>query len=290
MLGLSSCQKDIDINQELHFESMLFIEGLLSPGETPKIFISESQPFFSPELSPQDVFARGAIVSISQGGNTEVLNPDSLFNHFRCRYEPYYGGNTPVEFAKTYQLNVNYKGKDYSASTSITQSKVDIKSIEYVTEFFDVYGGHDGVAIKLDDAVGEQNNYRFRMDRMIDNGVGHAVFEVLDRSCHGEDELYPVSDIGRIVFNDNNNDGQELELLIEVAFEYEKDDSTWVFIQSMDAKSAAFYSELDQQLQSIQNPFVEPVFINSQIEGAFGVFGSTVLSDSVLFVYPVTGD
>jgi hypothetical protein len=39
-------------------------------------------------------------------------------------------------------------------------------------------------------------------------------------------------------------------------------------------------------LQAIYNPFVEPVFINTKIPGAIGVFGSAVMSDSVLFIYP----
>ena len=73
---------------------------------------------------------------------------------------------------------------------------------------------------------------------------------------------------------------------IEVAYEYDKDDEGWVFIQSLDKNSAEFYKDLDEQLQAIFNPFVEPVFINTKINGAIGVFGSAVLSDSVLFVYP----
>lgn len=75
-------------------------------------------------------------------------------------------------------------------------------------------------------------------------------------------------------------------LPIEVTFEYDKGDEGWVFIQSLDQNAAAFYKDLDDQLQSIQNPFVEPVFIKTNIPGAVGVFGSAVLSDSVLFVYP----
>ena len=73
---------------------------------------------------------------------------------------------------------------------------------------------------------------------------------------------------------------------IEVTYEYEKGDSGWIFIQSLDKNSAEFYKDLDDQLQAIQNPFVEPVFINTKIKDAIGVFGSAVLSDSVLFIYP----
>ncbi len=73
---------------------------------------------------------------------------------------------------------------------------------------------------------------------------------------------------------------------IEVTYEYSQGDSGWIFIQALDKNSAEFYKDLDDQLQAIQNPFVEPVFINTKIPAAVGVFGSGVLSDSVLFIYP----
>jgi hypothetical protein len=57
-------------------------------------------------------------------------------------------------------------------------------------------------------------------------------------------------------------------------------------MQSLDKRTAQFYKSVDSQLESIFNPFVEPVFIDSRIDGAIGVFGSAVLSDSVLFIYP----
>ena len=101
------------------------------------------------------------------------------------------------------------------------------------------------------------------------------------------DEKFPVKDIGRIIFDDENADGQKIVMSIEVSYEYSRGDSGWVFIQSLDKNSAQFYIDLDDQLQSIFNPFVEPVFINTKISGgALGVFGSSVLSDSVLFIYP----
>ncbi|MCZ6899525.1 MAG: hypothetical protein O7F74_04735, partial [Bacteroidetes bacterium] len=132
--------------------------------------------------------------------------------------------------------------------------------------------------------------YRFQMNRMVNGDVNHVdVLESLIDDCTNG-EYYPVTDLGRIVFSDENVDGQRLELLIEVAFEYKKDDSTYVFIQSLDKNSAEFLTKLDEQSQAILNPFIEPIFLETKIEGAIGFFGSAVLSDSVLFVYPVTGD
>jgi hypothetical protein len=287
-LFLLTCKKNITINFPPGHLSQLFIEGMLYPGKKPQIFISKSNPFFSSNVSPQQVFARGAVVKITSGAAVDMLVPDSTFNKFRCRWEPFYRGNIAAEPGKTYTLEVSYEGKLYTASTTISQKAVAIESITYTPEFFDVYGGHDGVIVTITDHPGTQDFYRFQMNRMIDTSVHHA--HVLDKFINtcvsGPDEEFPVKDIGRIVFSDENADGRKIVMPIEVSYEYSKGDSSWVFIQSLDKNSAEFYKDLDDQLQAIYNPFVEPVFINTKIPGAIGVFGSAVLSDSVLFIYP----
>lgn len=283
-----SCKKNITINFPADHQSKVFIEGMLYPGQKPQIFISTSNPFFSSKVTPQQVFARGAVVKITSGSSVDVLVADSTYNKFRCRWEPFYHGNIAAEYGKVYTLEVSFEGKTYTASTTINQKKVAIESIEYTPEFFDVYGGHDGVIIKITDRPGAGDYYRFQMNRMIDTSVKHAhVLDGFINTCAGDNELFPVTDIGRIVFSDENADGQKITMSIEVTYEYDKDDEGWVFIQSLDKNSAEFYKDLDDQLQAIYNPFVEPVFINSKIPGAIGVFGSAVLSDSVLFVYPI---
>ena len=287
-LSLTACKKDISVKFPPGHLSQVFIEGMLYPGKKPQIFISKSNPFFSSKVTPQQVFARGAVVKITSGAAVDVLVPDSTFNKFRCRWEPYYRGNIAAEMGKTYTLEVSYEGKTYAASTTINQRKVRIDSIKYTPEFFDVYGGHDGVIITITDPVGKGDYYRFQMNRMIDTSVKHAhVLDGFKNTCvSGPNELIFVKDIGRIVFNDDNADGQKIVMSIEVAYEYDKDDEGWVMIQTLDKNSAEFYKDLDEQLQAIQNPFVEPVFLTTKIKGAIGVFGSAVISDSVLFVYP----
>ena len=288
ILLLIACKKDITIDFPPEHNSKLFIEGMLYPGQKPQIFISRSNPFFSSKVSPQQVFARGVVVKITCGATVDVLVPDSIYNKFRCRWEPYYSGNIPAEYGKTYTLEVTYEGKTFTAITTINQRKARIESIVYTPEFFDVYGGHDGVIVSVNDPAGKGDYYRFQMNRMIDTSVKHAhVLDGFINTCvSGPNEEFFVKDIGRIVFNDENADGQKIIMSIEVAYEYDKDDEGWVMIQTLDKNSAEFYKDLDEQLQAIQNPFVEPVFLNTKIPGAIGVFGSAVLSDSVLFVYP----
>lgn len=284
----AGCKKDITINFPPGHTSRVFIEGMLYPGKTPQIFISKSNSFFSSKVTPQEVFARGAVVKITSGATVDVLVPDSTFNKFRCRWEPYYRGAIPAQFGNTYTLEIIFEGKTYTASTTINQVKPKIDSLQYTANFIDSYGGHDGVIVYLTDNRGTQDYYRFQMNRMIDTSVHHA--HVLDKfinTCVSSPlEKFPVKDIGRIVFTDENADGQKLVMPIEVTYEYEKNDVGWVMMQSLDKNSAAFYKDLDEQLQAIYNPFVEPVFIQTKIPGAIGVFGSAVLSDSVRFVYP----
>ena len=287
VLSIIACQKDINIVFPSNHNDQLFIEGMLYAGKKPQIFISKSNPFFSAKVTPQQIFARGAVVKITSGSLVDILLPDSTFNKFRCRWEPFYQGNITVEKGKTYTLDISFEGKSYTASTTINQKAVKIEKIEYTPEFIDVYGGHDGVIIDIIDPIGTQDYYRFQMNRLIDTSVKHAhVLDVFVNTCAGKGELFPVKDVGRIVFTDENADGSKLRLPIEVSFEYKKGDTGWVFIQSLDKNSAEFYKDLDDQLQAIQNPFVEPVFIKTKIKGAVGVFGSAVLCDSVMFIYP----
>jgi uncharacterized protein DUF4249 len=284
----SACRKDITINFPVDHNSKVFIEGMLYPGKKPQIFISKSNAFFSSKVTPQEVFARGAAVKITSGATVDLLVADSIFNKFRCRWEPFYRGNIASEYGKTYTLEVSFEGRSYTATTTIDQRAVAIESIEYTPEFFDVYGGHDGVIIKITDPPGRRDYFRFQMNRIIDTTVHHAhVLDGFINTCvSGPEDKFLVTDIGRIVFTDENADGQKIVMSIEVTYEYEKGDSAWVYIQSLDRNSAEFYKDLDDQLQAIYNPFVEPVFINTKIPGALGVFGSAVLSDSVLFIYP----
>lgn len=286
VLLLISCQKDIDIKPKSSYQEQLFIEGILYPGVVPRIYLSRALPYFRPEVTPQEVFARNAAVTITSNGNAYTLAPDSAFDYFRCRWIPFYEGTEVAQQGESYNLSVIYNGKSYSATTTINQPKVNITSVTYTEEFFDVYGGHDGVIITLQDVADTENYYRFQMNREIDNERFHAHVLGDVRSDCTNGEMFPVVDLGRTIFSDERIDGQLLTMPIEVSFEYREGDSTWVFMQSLDVRSAKFYESIDRQLESIFNPFVEPVFIDSQIEGAVGVFGSAVLSDSVLFVYP----
>ena len=287
MLTGTACQKVIDISLPDHHQPQLFVEGILYVDESPKIYLSESASFFSKKVTPQEVFVRNATVIISEGTTSTILVADSTFDKFRCRWIPYYTSNLIIEKDKIYQLVVEANGKKLTGETSTALKPVTITTVEYTPEFFDVFGGHDGVIIQFQDQPGEGDYYRFQMDRWIDTSRYHAhVLDGLINTCVEEDELFFVSDLGRSIFSDFAIDGALFKLYLEVSFEYEKGDTATIYMQTLDEHAAAFYSDMDKQLESILNPFVEPAFLHSTVNGGLGVFGSAIRSPAVQFIYP----
>lgn len=125
------------------------------------------------------------------------------------------------------------------------------------------------------------------MDRWIDTTRYHAhVFDGFINTCTGKEEQFFISDLGRSIFGDSKIDGTDYELYLEVSFEYRKGDVATVYMQTLDINAARFYDTLDKQLESINNPFVEPTFLDSTVKGGIGVFGAAIRSKGVEFIYP----
>ncbi|MCF8239139.1 MAG: DUF4249 domain-containing protein [Saprospiraceae bacterium] len=287
ILLATACQKTLDITLPDHHQSQIFVEGILYMGEAPRIYLSESASFFSDKVTPQDVFVRNANVRLSEGSNIYFLQMDSTFDKFRCRWVPFYTTNIIVEKDRTYQLHIDANGSTLTGETSTALQPITITDVAYTPEFFDVFGGHDGVIIRFQDNPGEGDYYRFQMDRWIDTSRYHAhALDGLINTCVEEDELFFVSDLGRTIFSDFTIDGALFELYLEVSFEYEEGDTATIYMQTLDEHAASFYSDMDKQLESILNPFVEPAFLHSTVQGGLGVFGSAIRSPAVQFIYP----
>jgi len=281
---IQACQKEIKL-KPLQHDSQLSIECVLYPGKAPRLFLSTSVPFFSTSVSPSQLFARGAVVTIT-GSSTDNLVADSVFDNFRCRWVPFYRGTILAVVGQTYNLSVTYGGKTYSASTTISQPQVAITATSFFSSFHDIYGDHEGVVINFNDISGSENFYRFQMNRMIDSSVYGASNLGLIHSTCTNGSFFRISEFGRSIYFDKGLDGQGMQFVIEPAFKHKTNDTAYVYVQSLDKNSAEFYDNIDKQKLAQLNPFVEPVFLKTKIEGCIGVFGSAVVSDSVLFVYP----
>jgi hypothetical protein len=140
--------------------------------------------------------------------------------------------------------------------------------------------------MNFNDIAGSENFYRFQMNRTVDSTVyGASNLGLVHSTCIGSGQ-FNYTELGRSIYFDKGLDGQPMQFVIEPALKHKEGDVTYLFLQSLDKSSAEFYDNIDQQKLAQLNPFVEPVYLKTKIEGCIGVFGSAVISDSVLFVYP----
>lgn len=284
-LFLTGCVKTIPVDPG-PYEEKIVIESLLQPGDVPTVYLNSSVPFFDDRSTPSGLFIRGASVVIASDTGADILEPDSVYNRFWCRWEPFYKGSVPIAADTDYRLEIRVDDRMYSAETTTDVEPVEITSTDYVATFTDIYGGHEGVIVDFDDIRGERNWYRFRMDRPLDSR--HETVDDFEYSstCLTGDETAVVREFGRFVYSDDDVDGAPVRFVVEPAYTHYKGDTGTIYIQSLDAAAAEFYDTLDRQREANINPFIEPVFLQSQIEGAIGVFGSVNLSAPVDYVFP----
>ncbi|MEO6456271.1 MAG: DUF4249 family protein [Ginsengibacter sp.] len=281
---LCSCEKIVTIKQQ-QYQSKLSIQGLITPGQKPAIYINRTVPYFDPKINTRALTVDNATVVLNDGTNNYSFQFDSSYDYFYCRYDYFYKGAQNIQANKTYTLTVNYNGNIYTAVAVTNQSVVPITSTGYTPDFTDLYGGHEGVIIKYTDKPGEENFYRYEMGRIIDTSVLTAGAGIKS-NCLG-DQTYYIKEIGRTIYPDKNVDGLALSFEFEPAYTHQKDDTAYIHLQSVDKNIFNFYNNLDEQKLAQYNPFVEPVFIApGQFKDAIGVFGAYAVSDSVLFIYP----
>ena len=283
---LLGCVKTIPVDPG-PYNGKIAIEGLLQPGESPTIYLNTTVPFFEPRSSPSELFARGATATISGPDGVDELVADSVYNRFWCRWEPFYRGGILIREDQEYVLNVHWNGGTWTASTRTNVEAVSISGTDYVATFTDIYGGHEGVIVDFDDLTDQVNQYRFMMDRPLN--MVHETVDDFEWSspCLTEGETYTVREFGRFIYYDTDLDGAPVRFVVEPAYTHFKDDTGSVSIQSLNREVADYFDVLDRQREANINPFIEPVFLKSQIEGAIGVFGAVNRSPAVPFVFPL---
>ncbi len=280
---LMSCEKTIIVKQQA-YGSKLSIQGLITPNQTPKIYVNRTIPYFDPKVNTRDLTVDNATVTINDGTSVFTLAFDSTYNYHYCRYDYFYSGLQNIQVNRTYTLTIVFDGTTYSARAVTNQSRIPITSISYVPKFKDLYGEHEGIIVGYMDKQGEENFYRYEMGRLIDSSVKSV--DAVKSSCTFGQKYY-VKEIGRTVYSDKNVDGQALTFTFEPNYAHKKDDRAYVILESVDKNIFNFYDNLDRQKLAQYNPFVEPVFIlPGQFKDAIGVFGAYAVSDSVLFIYP----
>jgi len=276
-LLLSHCEKTITINH-LPFESQLSVECILEPNQIPKLYLGNTAAYFDTISTNLEYFVDNATITLSNPLCVDTLNIATEYSYYSCQNEYLYRGNIPIVQGQQYHLKIQHEGNTYKADTEVNLPSISIDSVTFVSSFKDIFGEHEGVVVSLKDLPGEKNYYRYRMDRILSTSNP----DIPD--CAGGP--FSATELGRSIFFDTNIDGAPLKIVIEPAFQHEQGDTARVYIQTLDAATARFFDDLDKQKNAKINPFIEPVFINSNIPGAFGIFGACNYSEAVKFIYP----
>ena len=266
------------------YTPQLSIECMLVPGEVPVLYLSRSTAFFSAQTSA-DLFVADARVTISSAEGVDVLSPAMSRDTFLCQPTYFYRGSIPARQGQTYTMTVVSGGQSFTARTTISQGKPVISKVGYVPVFTDIYGEHEGVTVEFTDIAGQVNDYRYEMRRQIDSSA-RKTESTYKSGCNGA-RLFGVNELGRAIYTDTGiGDGQTISVVVEPTYTHHAGSTGQVVIQAMDPAAGRFYDQLDRQKLATSNPFVEPVFLTSNIPGCLGVFGHYVRSEPVPFVFP----
>ena len=281
---ISSCETAISVPQPPYMPHYS-IECMLVPGEVPVLYLSRSTAFFSPQTTPADLFVADARVTIASAEGTDVLIPATSRDTFLCQPTFFYRGSLAARRGQTYTLTVTTGGQSFTAQTTITQGQPVINQVGYVATFKDIYGEHEGVTVDLSDIPGQANAYRYEMRRQIDSSA-RKTESTYQSLCNGA-RLFGVTEVGRAIYLDTGSgDGRPISVVVEPTYTHHAGSTGQVVIQAMDPASGRFYDQLDRQKLATSNPFVEPVFLTTNIPGCMGVFGHFVRSEPVPFIFP----
>ena len=280
-----ACEKTITISPP-PYTARVSIQSMLEPDSVPVVYFTRTVPYLSNTTSFKDLVIRNAQIKIQSNAGTDNLQLDSVFNPVYCQYNYYYKGSIPIQQNKIYTLTIVNGADTYTATCETNQLKATIDSTGYTPEYFDIYGGHEGVIVYFKDASVQANYYRFEMFRYIDSSDEFAGPKAL-ASCLGKDSVL-IDELGRSVYSDNGLQGQEIKIVIEPAYTHRAGTQGPVYIQSIDKNAHDFFDQLDKQKLAQYNPFVEPVFLQDGQFGskAIGYFSAMMKSEPVEFIFP----
>jgi len=270
-LHFSSCEKNITIDLPAS-ETKIVVEGYISSGEKPYVFLSKSQDYFAPldSASLLTYAIKGALVIVSDGIVSDTLqevNPSIGYY--------YQANNITGENGKTYSLYVVAEGETLTATTQIP-IPVPLDSV-----WFKVDGNLDSLGYAwahLTDPTVLGNAYRWFAKRIGKDddyiAPSGSVFE--DKFFNGQsfDFAYNRGEVPNSDKPDDNN---------EEAGHFKKGDVISVRFCTIDRKHFEFWRSFETQISSNGNPFASPTPIQSNIQGGIGIWGGYGLSYDTIY-------
>jgi hypothetical protein len=284
-----SCEKVITIKPP-GYPGKVSIQSMLEPDSIPIVYFNRTVPYFGKDVALGTLAIRNAVVKIIGGSVTDSLHFDSSFSKTYCQYDYFYRGNLSIQLNQTYTLDIINGADTYTATANTILSRATIDSTSYTSSFSDLYGEHEGVIVYFRDLPSQVNYYRYEMVRYVDTSTQQAGPKLPASTCldRTRKDSTLVHELGRSVYNDQGQPGQQIKIVIEPAYTHNNGTSGIIYIQTIDKNAYDFFDQLDKQKLAQYNPFVEPVFLRDGQFGikAIGYFSAMVKSNRALYTFP----
>ncbi|MEL7533575.1 MAG: DUF4249 family protein [Bacteroidota bacterium] len=305
MLAFAGCEQIIDPNDP-NFEPALFVYGFVGPDELPQIILTETRPnegWFEQIIEVN--YPKGLSPSILADGEEQTLNEKegiSTFYNFGLRaldtsYTVFYEGNQVLPDSGTYTFKLQYKGQEVSATTQVPK-RVSLDTVyPKIIKYEDTGGSweEEVLVAEFQDPPASSEAYRLHYGYTGLRRV--ATFDSDGQFLGFNDTISVVERNVRSTLSDEGLDGQKMALNINPYFNIIPNYDTlpdgsvqryytlWVFLETQSNEMQRFQESVEAQSFGYGDPFVEPTFIKSNVEGGLGIFGAFQKSDTLWVKY-----
>jgi len=254
---LSACEQNITLELP-HYDPKVAVYCVLTPSQQPVMYLNLSKSYYSyGDTSSSLGFIKNAQVYITdQTSNyTDTLKLDSgnVYTAYQgVVYTWFYKGRHNVKAGDHYATQIHYNGKILTAETTVPPAVID----DHYTEE------------KLVDSIFGTQGYEIHAFVNDQAGVANY-YSLIEPSQQGDIQDW-TSDLGL--------DGKQLELIYDLDTFRQPPFSVAMSIASASKATAVYLQDLTNQAQSSQDPFSQPVTLESNINGGLGLFGAITYS------------
>jgi hypothetical protein len=268
-LLFQACQSEIEVELP-DYEPKLVVEGYVENGKPPRVMLTRSVPYFQymdyNYLQENVLITDASVIVYAEDGEGQRLNL------VECEDSPYrmaYVGRFPGRENMRYDLEIEWQGKKYTASTRVLHT-FDLDSIGFYNESNLMGNTRKTIRVLLSDDPLEANFYQFFVKihcKTIRDRVWVTCLPVAfdDATFNGLTFNYEVLRANPSAFFMPLMTEEEQKEYFRVS--YRPGDTVYVKYGLIDYDSYQFWNTGGNSASLGQNPFTNPVPTISNIKG-----------------------
>lgn len=272
---ISACESVVDIVPP-PYDSKIVVNGLLSNEEEIRVTVSYSVMALSSE-DPK--YLENAVVEIWEDGVSLGQGTYDVFDKF-------YAWNHSPNPGSTYRIRVQHPSYPVVDQTLLMPDDNAFANIQYEDSIGEDSSGQAlaAITIRLEDPADQNNYYRLNFAYYNDIIPGFLPFEFTTNDAVLLSPSTVQEDDGAYLFDDQLFNGQTRN--IRITFSRDIALSTPRFLISGESLSQDLYRyqfSLARYEDAKDNPFSEPVFIHSNIDGGLGIWAGKISQQDTIY-------